>query len=160
MHSIIVLDLVQPDDLSWQCACGAWGTCPRPVAAEVLARHLAANRKVRAIQDLDLPPEEDLPVSSGYWPVMLHSRGRGRTGQHQAPGKGAVMSEGRQVPGTEQRGGDKPDWDSVTAGEPLPQRRESYPEPDSGQLELWPEDDWGTGEALLAADEANDPEAQ
>lgn len=38
---------------------------------------------------------------------------------------------GEQAPQVESRGGDKPDWGSVVAGEPLPEQGEEYPEPGS-----------------------------
>lgn len=67
-----------------------------------------------------------------------------------------------QVRQVEQRGGDKPDWGSVVAGEPLPQLGEEYPEPDSGNVPLqdghplWPADNWGVPDPPGG----NDPEAQ
>jgi len=72
------------------------------------------------------------------------------------------MSESRQVRQVENRGGDKPDWGKVVAGEPLPERQETYPDPDSEQAPpqdgqpLWPEDNWG----ITEPPGGNDPEAQ
>jgi hypothetical protein len=67
-----------------------------------------------------------------------------------------------QVPQTESRGGDKPDWGKAVAGEPLPKLGEEYPEPDSEEVPLqdgqplWPEDNWG----VTQPPGGNDPESQ
>lgn len=39
-----------------------------------------------------------------------------------------------QVPQVESRGGDRPDWESVVMGEPLPEQEVEYPEPVSTAL--------------------------
>ncbi len=41
---------------------------------------------------------------------------------------------GPHVPGQETRGGDKVDWPNAKPGEPLPERGESFPDPDSEDL--------------------------
>ena len=60
---------------------------------------------------------------------------------------------GPHVPGQETRGGDKVDWPNAKPGEPLPERGESFPDPDSEEL----------GDAappgLWDADEYPDPDA-
>lgn len=52
------------------------------------------------------------------------------------------------VPGQETRGGDKVDWARAQPGEPLPERGETFPEPDSEELPpglgSWEDDDGNT----------------
>lgn len=36
-----------------------------------------------------------------------------------------------QAPRVESRGGDRPDWEKVVMGEPLPEQEVEYPEPES-----------------------------
>lgn len=40
-HKITRITLTAPDGIDWACECGTSGRCPRPVAAQVLAEHLA-----------------------------------------------------------------------------------------------------------------------
>ena len=58
------------------------------------------------------------------------------------------------VPGQETRGGDKVDWVNAKPGEPLPERGETFPDPDSEAL---PPEDLRLG--LWDADEYPDPDA-
>ena len=39
-HAITSVRLIPPDGFTWACACGNSGVGPRPVAAQVLAKHL------------------------------------------------------------------------------------------------------------------------
>lgn len=71
-----------------------------------------------------------------------------------------------QAPRVESRGGDRPDWEKVVMGEPLPEQEVEYPEPESGAVPAY------TAQAGLAGAQgsaqslgeeppgANDPEAQ
>jgi hypothetical protein len=40
-HKITKVVLVEPNGIDWACECGGFGRCPRPVAAQVLADHVA-----------------------------------------------------------------------------------------------------------------------
>lgn len=40
-HAIVAITRVPPDGITWTCDCGVTGRCPRPIAADVLADHLA-----------------------------------------------------------------------------------------------------------------------
>src|SRR5882724_9062267 len=52
-HAITSITLIEPDGIDWACACGTTGRCPRPVAAHVLAEHLADPRRSTDGGDID-----------------------------------------------------------------------------------------------------------
>lgn len=55
-HKITRITLVPPDGVDWECECGTTGRCPQPVAARLLAEHLA--------------PGETMPVPAGDGPPV------------------------------------------------------------------------------------------
>jgi hypothetical protein len=46
-HKITRIALIAPDGIDWECECGVTGRCPRPIAAMILAEHLADFGAVR-----------------------------------------------------------------------------------------------------------------
>lgn len=73
-HAITRAVLIEPRGIEWGCACGTSGRCPRPVAAQVLADHLAmpAGEEPQRLLDLPLPPNDSGAATvRGYLTELL-----------------------------------------------------------------------------------------